>query len=70
MEVDILTRTVEQLMSLSGSSSFATKMPAQRFWRDFSVGARHVIFNSDLGYEVLGRQVLGIEPNIVAFEQI
>lgn len=70
MVVDILTRTVEQLMSLSGSSSFATKMPAQRFWRDFSVGARHVIFNSDLGYEVLGRQVLGIEPNIVAFEQI
>lgn len=62
----ILTDTVELLMNLAGSSAFMLNNPIQRYWRDFSVGVRHVIGNIDLGYEVYGKQVLGIEPNVVA----
>jgi alkylation response protein AidB-like acyl-CoA dehydrogenase len=67
---DLLIKTVEDLMDLSGSSAFATKCISQRYWRDFSIGIRHIIFNSKMGYEVFGRQILGVEPNVVASDHV
>jgi alkylation response protein AidB-like acyl-CoA dehydrogenase len=68
--VDTLTAQVERLMSLSGSSVYASANTAQRLWRDFSVGARHAVFHSDSHYEVYGLQLLGVDPNIVPLEMV
>jgi len=50
-------------MNLYGASGYALCSSAQRYWRDFSIGARHGIFTIDVGYEIAGRHLLGIEPN-------
>ncbi len=63
--IHLLHTAIERLMDLGGSSGFTTTAPAQRYWRDFSISARHVIFNSQISYETVGRRVLGIEPGIV-----
>ncbi len=63
--IKLLQQSVDQLMNLAGSSAFALSNPIQRFWRDFSVGSRHVALIPDVGFEVHGRELLGIEPNIV-----
>ncbi|MDX2937662.1 acyl-CoA dehydrogenase family protein [Streptomyces ipomoeae] len=64
--VQTLTRAMEDLMDLGGSSAFGTANSAQRYWRDFSTAARHVLFNAQISYETVGRSVLGIETAIVA----
>ncbi|MFZ2173580.1 MAG: acyl-CoA dehydrogenase family protein, partial [Rhodococcus sp. (in: high G+C Gram-positive bacteria)] len=63
--VQILTEAADELMDLGGSSAFGTTGPAQRYWRDFSTAARHVLFNAQVSYETVGRHILGIEPGIV-----
>lgn len=68
--VDTLTEQVDKLMSLAGSSAFAEANAAQRLWRDFSAAARHAVFYSDSHYEVYGRQLLGVEPNLVPVEMV
>ena len=67
--VEILSYAVDQLMFLAGSSAFADANPAQRFWRDYSIAARHTIFSRELSYEVCGRHVLGL-PNVVEDENV
>lgn len=62
--IEMLIALVEKLMNLYGTAGYASVSPAQRYWRDFSVGSRHAIFSIDIGYEVAGKHVLGIEPNI------
>lgn len=61
----LLIDAVEKLMNLLGSSAYMSQNPAQRYWRDFSFGIRHIVFNTELGYEVYGRQLLGGEPTAV-----
>jgi len=63
--IRLLHDAIERLMDLGGSSGFSTTAPAQRYWRDFATGSRHVIFNSAISYEQAGRHLLGIEPGIV-----
>jgi alkylation response protein AidB-like acyl-CoA dehydrogenase len=63
--IHLLHAAIERLMDLGGSSGFTTTAAAQRYWRDFSISARHVIFNSQISYEQVGRRVLGIEPGVV-----
>jgi alkylation response protein AidB-like acyl-CoA dehydrogenase len=60
-----LISSLETLMSLAGSSAFMLSSPAQRFWRDFNISARHGILNIDLNFEVYGKQLLGVDPNII-----
>lgn len=63
--IRLLHDAIERLMDLGGSSGFATTAAAQRYWRDFATGSRHVIFNAQISYEQAGRHLLGIEPGIV-----
>jgi len=63
--IRLLHEAIERLMDLGGSSGFSTTAPAQRYWRDFATGSRHVLFNSAISYEQAGRHLLGIEPGIV-----
>lgn len=60
----LIHTSVEQLMFVAGSSAFATANPLSRFWRDIHVGLRHVTHIPSVGYEIYGRDRLGIEPNI------
>lgn len=68
--VDLLQPTVDDLMNQLGSSAFADKHVAQRYWRDFGSGIRHAVFHGDSSYEIAGRQILGVEPNLVPQEMI
>jgi len=68
--VQMLIDAVEKLMNLSGSSAYLSSNPIQRYWRDFSIAARHIVFNVELGYEVYGKQLMGIEPNVVGSEAV
>ncbi|MCX2929922.1 acyl-CoA dehydrogenase family protein [Mycobacterium sp. CVI_P3] len=68
--ISLLHSAIERLMDLGGSSGFTTTAAAQRYWRDFAIGARHVIFNSQISYEQVGRHVLGVEPGVVDPEMI
>ncbi|MBW8815862.1 MAG: acyl-CoA dehydrogenase family protein [Caulobacterales bacterium] len=62
---ELISAAVEKMMHLAGSSAFMTKNDLQRFWRDIGVGTRHIAFLPHLGYEVYGRSLLGIVPNII-----
>ncbi|WP_159419552.1 acyl-CoA dehydrogenase family protein [Rhodococcus rhodochrous] len=64
--VRTLSEVVDRLMDLAGSSGFGTTGWAQRYWRDYSAAARHVLFNPQISYETAGRNLLGIEPGIVS----
>lgn len=67
---ELLTAIVDQLMTLAGSSAFYESHPAQRFWRDFSIAIRHIVYNIDLSYEIMGRELLAIEPAIMRADLI
>lgn len=62
---ELIGASVEKIMHLAGSSAFMTKNELQRFWRDIGVGTRHIAFLPHLGYEVYGRSLLGISPNVI-----
>lgn len=62
--IQILDDVTSDLMNLCGTAGFAEASPAQRYWRDYTVGSRHAMFAADPGYETIGKWLLGIEPNI------
>jgi alkylation response protein AidB-like acyl-CoA dehydrogenase len=64
MTIELLVDAVNLIMNAAGSSAFMLSNPLQRFWRDLNVAARHAIYNSDAGFEIYGRSVLGVVPNI------
>jgi alkylation response protein AidB-like acyl-CoA dehydrogenase len=61
----IMTEAVESLMFIAGSSAFNYSNTASRYWRDFNVGARHFAYAPNIGFEVYGRSLLGVEPNLM-----
>ncbi|WEK42227.1 MAG: acyl-CoA dehydrogenase family protein [Candidatus Sphingomonas colombiensis] len=67
---ELLSHCTDRLMDLAGSSGFADANAAQRFWRDYHMGSRHIIFNRDLAYEVLGQNLLGFVEMIVPPERV
>ncbi|MCF1592565.1 acyl-CoA dehydrogenase family protein [Streptomyces muensis] len=62
--VDLVHDSVERLMFIAGSSAFSTANPLSRFWKDIHVALRHIQNIPSLGYEIYGRDRLGIDPNI------
>jgi alkylation response protein AidB-like acyl-CoA dehydrogenase len=64
LAVELLNEAVEQLMFLAGSSAYADANPIQRLYRDASFAMRHVANLPYVGYEILGKSLLGVEPNI------
>jgi len=49
---------------LYGAGSFAESSPMQQVWRDANVIARHAGQNAAVGYEVLGKALLGLPERI------
>jgi alkylation response protein AidB-like acyl-CoA dehydrogenase len=63
--VKLLTQAVDAIMFGAGSSAFLLSNPLQRYWRDINVAARHAIYNAEVGYEVFGCDILGVEQTSV-----
>ena len=51
-------------MPTSLPSAHAHSNPIQRLYRDASLAMRHVANLPYVGYEILGKSLLGVEPNI------
>lgn len=68
--VDLISSAVDQLMFLAGSGAMMDSNPIQRFYRDVVFGLRHTAVLPYVGYEVYGKGLLEIEPNISAPEFI
>lgn len=64
LAVDLLNQAIEQLMFLAESSAYADSNPIQRFYRDASFAMRHVANLPYVGYEIFGKSLLSVEPNI------
>lgn len=62
--IDLLSQAAEEVMFLAGSSALDERKAISRYWRDLSVGARHVANLPYVGYEILGKALVGFEPNI------
>ncbi len=58
--IELIHKSVEDLMFQSGSSAFALDKPISRYWRDVHVAMRHVQNIPMLGYEIYARDRLGI----------
>ncbi len=46
---------LERMLDLHGTKGMAAAHPVQRFWRDASVGARHVLLNRFMIEEEYGK---------------
>lgn len=54
---------VNNIASYSGTHNFALSSPIQRFFRDINTIATHAFIDREVGYEQLGRHLLGLAPN-------
>lgn len=49
----------ESLMFQAGSSAFSRDKPISRYWKDVSMGLRHIQNIPTIGYEIYGRNIAG-----------
>ena len=59
--VQCVTGAISLMVTLHGSSSFASSSPVQRFWRDQAVAASHAHSLPATGFEAYGRSLLGLD---------
>ena len=52
------------LLNAHGSAGFAETSLLQRYWRDANTAGRHAGLNAMVGYEVWGKELLGVEERI------
>jgi len=62
--VEKITQAIDKLLFAHGSAGFADASPLQRIWRDAAVGSRHAVCLPPIGYELLGKALLGVENNV------
>jgi alkylation response protein AidB-like acyl-CoA dehydrogenase len=61
---ECITRAIDILLFAHGAGSFAEVNPLQRIWRDSATAARHAVVSPQVGYEVYGKALLGVEDSI------
>jgi alkylation response protein AidB-like acyl-CoA dehydrogenase len=64
---DLIHKSIETLMFISGSSAFALGNPLSRYWKDTHVALRHITNIPSLAYEIYGRNRMDVKPNISPF---
>lgn len=64
LAAQLVTTAVDQLMTITGSHAYALSHPMQRYWRDIHMAAGHVTLLPHVGYEIYGRDLLDVAPNI------
>lgn len=52
------------LLNVHGAASFAETSLMQQYWRDANTAARHAGLNAVVGYEVFGKELLGVPERI------
>ena len=57
-----VSQAFDKLMSLHGTSAFASASPLQQWWRDSQVASRHAVADSLMSLEIYGGGLLGAEP--------
>jgi alkylation response protein AidB-like acyl-CoA dehydrogenase len=62
--VEKITQAIDKLLFAHGSAGFAEVSPLQRIWRDAAVASRHAVVLPPVGYELLGKALLGVENNV------
>jgi len=62
--VEKITQAIDKLLFAHGSAGFADASPLQRIWRDAAVGSRHAVVLPPVGYELLGKALLGVENTV------
>jgi alkylation response protein AidB-like acyl-CoA dehydrogenase len=62
--VEKITQAIEKLLFAHGSAGFADASPLQRIWRDAAVASRHAVVLPPVGYELLGKALLGVKNDI------
>ena len=62
--VEKITQAIDKLLFAHGSGGFAEASPLQRIWRDAAVASRHAVVLPPIGYELLGKALLGVENNV------
>ena len=60
---DMCRQSINEMVSLSGTSAFKQDSPLQRSFRDMNTLATHAFTDRQGAYELWGRQRLGFEPN-------
>lgn len=62
--VTAITDALNILVSAHGAGTFAEASPLQRIWRDSNTAARHAVVLPEVGIEVYGKALLGIENTV------
>jgi alkylation response protein AidB-like acyl-CoA dehydrogenase len=62
--VEKITQAIDKLLFAHGSAGFADASPLQRIWRDAAVASRHAVVLPPIGYELLGKALLGVQNDI------
>ena len=57
--IKLVHEASESLMFLAGSSAFSLDKPISRYWKDLSMGLRHIQNIPTIGYEIYGRNIAG-----------
>jgi len=57
---------INVLLNVHGAAAFAETSPLHRYWRDANTAARHAGLNALVGYEILGKALLGVPEQISA----
>ena len=60
-------KAINRCMSINGAFSFADINPLQRFWRNSETASRHALVHPELGAEVYGKVLFGIEDPVQPF---
>ncbi len=55
---------INTCLNVHGAGSFAETNKLQQYWRDAATVARHAGFNGVIGYEILGKSLLGLSDQI------
>jgi len=62
--VEKITQAIDKLLFAHGSAGFADACPLQRIWRDAAVASRHAVVLPQVGYELFGKALLGVENDV------
>ncbi|WP_445168297.1 oxidoreductase [Mycolicibacterium sp. Dal123E01] len=57
-------KAIDVLINVHGSAAFAETNLLQRYWRDANTAARHAGLDAMVGYEVYGKELLGVDERI------
>lgn len=60
--IQLIHSASESLMFMSGSSAFSLDKPISRYWKDVSMGLRHIQNIPTIGWEIYGRNLTGAAP--------